>query len=120
MWLFTRYGFYSIACARQPNGLLDPCTVMIRARRSSHLRNLQRRFPTLANAEIVSLPNRDYRYRLIVPKEAWVRVIAELAQEQEWSNFKAETARYQSAEPEYVGALHDVWSVMYHLQETAG
>jgi hypothetical protein len=37
VWLFTRYGFYSIACASQPNGAIDPGTVMIRARRAAHL-----------------------------------------------------------------------------------
>jgi len=32
MWLFTRYGFYSIACARKPDNSLDPDLLMIRAR----------------------------------------------------------------------------------------
>lgn len=30
--LFARYGYYSIACASQPNGSIDPRTLMIRAR----------------------------------------------------------------------------------------
>jgi hypothetical protein len=68
MWLFTRYGFYSIACARQANGSVDPDALMIRARVAAHLRDLQRRFPALAGKEIVTLPDRDYRFRLIVPK----------------------------------------------------
>ena len=118
MWLFTRYGFYSIACARHPNGSLDPATVMVRARRVAHLTNLQKRFPALGGADILTLPNRDYGYRLIVSKEVWVGIVAELAQEQEWSNFKNEVAAYQGkADSEYVHALQEVWSVMYTLQE---
>ena len=120
MWLFTRYGFYSIACARNPNGSLDPGAVMVRARRVAHLKNLQKRFPALASEEIVTLPHRDYRYWLITPKEVWIGTMADLAREQEWSNFKSEAARYQgAAESDYVHALHDVWSVMYRLQEKA-
>lgn len=52
------------------------------------------RFPALAVGKILELQNRDYRYRLIIPKASWVAIIGELAQEQEWSNFKNETARY--------------------------
>jgi hypothetical protein len=63
MWLFTRYGFYSIACANKPDGSLDTQTVMVRARRIAHLRSLQKRFPALAAGEILTWPKRDYRYR---------------------------------------------------------
>jgi hypothetical protein len=82
-----------------------------------HLRNLQTRFTKLAGSEIVRLPNRDYRYRLIVPKSVWVTALSEMAGEQEWSNFKNQVARHQGqAGAAYVKALHEVWSVMYRLQ----
>ena len=117
MWLFTRYGFYSIACARKSDDSIDPAMVMIRARRRAHLKNLQQRFQALAGAKIVTLPDRDYRYRLIVPKAVWVGIVTELAPEQEWSNFKNEAARFQGAAgSDYVHALHEVWRVMYSLQ----
>jgi len=117
MWLFTRYGFYSIACANKPDGQLDPQTLMIRCRQKVHLRDLQTRFPRLADATIISSADRDYRYRFVVPKSEWVAVIAELAEEQMWSNFKDETARFQrGAARAYVHALHDVWGVMYRVQ----
>jgi hypothetical protein len=115
VWLFTRYGFYSIACARQPNGTIDRGTVMIRARRAAHLSNLQKRFPALTDGEILTLPNRDYHYRLIVPKEVWADTLAELGREQDWANFKNEAAKFNGHD-EYVNALHKVWSVMYGVQ----
>lgn len=119
MWLFTRYGFFSIACADGADGSLDPQTVMVRARRKTHLERLQQRCPALAGVAIVSLPHRDYRYRIIIPKATWTSVVLELAQEQEWSNFKSESARFQGADgADYVNALHRVWEVMYGLQQS--
>ncbi len=117
MWLFTRYGFYSIACARKPGGAPDPALLMVRGRRKQHLANLQKRFRALSGLEIVTSPERDYRYRLIVPKSVWVGIMGELAGEQDWSNFKNEAARHLGvAEATYSDALHEVWSVMYRLQ----
>jgi hypothetical protein len=118
MWIFTRYGFYSIACASKPDGSLDSQSVMVRARCIDHLRSLQKRFPALAVGNILELPNRDYRYRLIIPKASWTAIVGELAQEQVWSNFKNEGAKYQGTSGRgYVDALHEVWGVMNRLQQ---
>jgi hypothetical protein len=117
MWLFTRYGFYSIACAKRPDGTLDPETMMIRARRRAHLAGLQTRFPQLAGKAIATSPTNDYQWRMIISKAEWVPVIVELAQEQTWDNFKNEASRYQGAAGrDYTRALHDVWSVMNDFQ----
>jgi len=78
MWLFTRHGFYSIACASKPDGTLDRENLMVRARRRSHLELLQTRFASLTGVGVVTLPRRDYRYRLIVPKRVWTDIVAEL------------------------------------------
>jgi hypothetical protein len=118
MWIFTRYGFYSVASAQRPDGGVDPCKMMVRARRAAHLENLKTRFPVLAEEKVVALPGRDYRWRLFVPKEQWAAIVAEMAKEQDWSNFKNEAARYQGrAGSDYVHALHTVWDVMNRLQE---
>ena len=63
MWIFTRYGFFSIACANNPDGTINPDTVMVRARLHEHLVNLKERFPgsELDKAEILSWDGRDYR-----------------------------------------------------------
>ena len=117
MWIFTRYGFYSVACASKSDGSLDKETVMVRGRRKDHLQNLRDRFPVIADAEIVTMADRDYRYRMIVPKSVWVPILAELAEEQEWSNFKNEVATHQGREGvSYARALHDVWEITYRLQ----
>jgi hypothetical protein len=118
MWIFTRYGFYSIACADAAGGGVDPHTLMIRARRRAHLEKLQARFASLGHTQIKVTPGRDYRYRIVVPKQVWVGIVSELAQEQEWSNFKNEAERYQSTPgTDYAHALHEVWSTMHRFQE---
>jgi hypothetical protein len=117
MWIFTRYGFYSIACARKPDGSIDPQCIMVRARQVAHLKNLQKRFPALTPTEVFTWPDRDYRYRLIIPKTVWVEIVTELAREQEWSNFKNEVANNQgTVGSDYVHALHQIWGVMFRLQ----
>jgi hypothetical protein len=111
-------GSIAIACASKSDGSLDNQSVTVGARCIAHLRSLQKRFPALAVGDILELPNRDYRYRLIIPKASWTAIIGELAQEQEWSNFKNEAAKYQGKSGRgYVAALHDVWGVMYQLQQ---
>jgi hypothetical protein len=118
MWIFTRYGFYSIGCANTTGGGVDPHTVLIRARLRSHLEKLQERFAALAHTEIKVMPGRDYRYRLVVRKEVWAGIVSELVNEEDWSNFMNEVARYQGTPgAEYSRAVHDVWSIMRRLQE---
>ena len=121
MWIFTRYGFFSIACVNKPDGTINPDIVMVRARLHEHLVSLKDRFPDteLGKAEILSWDGRDYRYRIILPKVAWVAALAELATEQTWSNFKNETSRFSRAKKAayaYVDALHRIWDVMHRLQ----
>jgi len=118
MWLFTRYGFFSVVNARSPQHRTDPDTLMVRARRIAHLRNLQTRFPSLAAYAVATTPDHDYRYRIVLPKSTWLPVLEALGEEQRWSNFKSETSRHLGpAGADYVHALHRVWSVMAELQQ---
>lgn len=119
MWLFTRYGFFSAACALKKNGAIDKDTIMVRSRTKRHLLNLKRRFSGLST-EILVDSGTDYRYRIIIPKSQWVEMVSEIASEQTWSNFKneaAEFARENGDSTGYVHALHDIWETMYELQQ---
>lgn len=123
MWLFTKYGFYSVVCARQGDGgygqPIDERRLMVRARLRHHLETLITRFSAaLGDAEILAFPGSDYAFRIFVPKAAWVAVAAELADEIAYDNFKAEVGR-GSAGDDYEAALHDVWIVMHRLQREA-
>lgn len=124
MWIFTKHGFFSAVCARQGNGKhgqpVDPERIMVRARLRSHLKALKERFPDLiGGCEIQETAGTDYAFRLFVPKPAWVQVLAGLAEETDYDNFKSEVANHQGeAGAAYEHSLHDVWSVMHKLQKS--
>ena len=123
MWLFTRYGFFSIAVKQTGK-------VEVRARVRSHLVNLCTRFDGRIKSEhglagrfdvtrIITSSNNDYRYRLVISQELWALCIKELAAEQTWSNFKneARSCSHKTGDA-YVVALHDIWARMLRLQLT--
>jgi hypothetical protein len=126
MWIFTKHGFFSAVCARVGDGKhgqpVDPDHIMVRARVRSHLKALKERFPDLlGDSEIHEFAGTDYAFRVFVPKPAWVMVLAGLAEETDYDNFKAEVARHQGkAGAAYEQSLHDVWSVMHDLQKSEG
>ena len=123
MWIFTKHGFFSAVCARQGDGKhgepVDTDRIMVRARIRGHLEALRKRFPgLLGESEIQESAGTDYAFRLFVPKSAWTQVVAGLAEETDYDNFKSEVARHQGrAGAAYEHSLHDVWSVMNRLQK---
>ena len=114
MWIFTKHGFFSAVCARQGDGEhgqpVDPDRIMVRARVRSHLESLKERFPgLLGECEILESATTDYAYRLFVPKSAWMQVLAGLAEETDYDNFKSEVAHHQGrGGPAYERSLHEV------------
>ena len=123
MWIFTKHGFFSAVCARQGDGRhgqpVDTDRIMVRGRMRSHLEALKERFPDLlGQCEIREFAGTDYAYRLFVDKPVWSQVLAGLAEETDYDNFKSEVARHQgSAGAAYEHSLHEVWSVMNWLQK---
>jgi hypothetical protein len=120
MWLFTRYGFFSIVCARKGFGEsgqpVDPDQIMVRGRSREHLEQLQKRFPSLVDLSIESFPRSDYPFRLFLPKPVWADVMKDLAEELDYDNFKSEVAR-QLDSSHYLDCLHDVWGIMRRLEK---
>ena len=123
MWIFTKHGFFSAVCARQGSGKhsqpVDLDRIMVRARVRGHLEALKVRFPNhLGECEVQESPQTDYAYRLFVGKPAWARVLAGLAEETDYDNFKSEVAHHQGrAGAAYEHSLHEVWAVMHRLQK---
>jgi hypothetical protein len=123
MWVFTKHGFFSAVCARQGNGKygqpVDPNVIMVRARVRAHLEALKEHFAELlGQCEIQDFTGTDYAFRIFVAKPVWSQVLAGLAEETDYDNFKSEVARHQGkAGSAYAHSLHDVWSVMNKLQK---
>lgn len=92
---------------------------MIRARVRGHLEALKKRFPDLlGECDVQDFGGTDYAYRLFVQKVAWTKVLAGLAEETDYDNFKSEVAHHQGrAGAAYEHSLHEVWAVMRRLQK---
>jgi hypothetical protein len=80
---------------------------------------LKKRFhDNLGDCEIQEFAGTDYAYRLFTSKSAWTRVLAGMAEETDYDNFKPAVASHQGlAGAAYQHSLHDVWSVMHKLQK---
>ena len=127
MWIFTKYGFFSVVCARvgeDPGARVNPERVMIRARDPSHLFELRNAFQDQLGAEpVIKTPNGDYGWRMIVDKWIWAKVLEMMAEQTDYDNFKNEvdhrypkTEAFEKAKGLYIRSLHDVWSRMARLQ----
>jgi hypothetical protein len=100
MWIFTKHGFFSAVCARKGNGKhgqpVDRDRIMVRARVRGHLEALKKRFAgLLGQCDVQQSADTDYAYRLFVQEYVWAQVLAGLAEETDYDNFKSEVARYQ-------------------------
>jgi hypothetical protein len=116
----TGIGFFSAVCPRTDGGRglgLETDRMMVRARVRSHLEALQERFVDLRDAEMIETAHADYRFRIIVSKDAWADAVREMVMEQDYGNFKNAAATAQGNDgDDYVHALHRVWSIMSDLQ----
>ncbi len=123
MWIFSKYGFFSSVCARQGDGShgnpVDTDRIMVRARLRAHLERLAEAYPEhLGGCTISESSNTDYRFRIFVDKASWVCVVAALANELDYDNFKNEAARLHGHGSGYLRALHDVWEIGYRMQSS--
>jgi hypothetical protein len=105
MWLFTRYGFFSVVA-----GLRN--TMLVRARSKDHLARLQRRFPVLLNCKIELSSERDYPCRLVVPRVDWLMVTTELMEDVNYNNFKDQVKASFGKTAMYLLQCYEVWSTM--------
>ena len=112
MWVFFENGtFYSAVVDYQDK---DVFWVRARDRRSADL------FADFADAEVLEWDGRDYSYRVKTTRETWGDYVAEHVAEARATNFKSEVGKnlgYKEGRL-WLDALHDVWSVMFGVQNT--
>lgn len=115
MWLFTRYGFYSVTVSVQ-----DRTKMQVRARASKDLENLLNVADEygirlhVKNGGVIETKNSDYRYRLIINREEWPALAHALAGDVDYSNFKG-----QIKDNTRHSLYEDVWRTMLSLQYQA-
>ncbi len=100
MWIFHPLGFASIVADRQ-----NPANLLARGRVRG---DLERLFP---GCRVTVSPERDYRFRASVPREAVADRLAELAEVIDYDNFKD-----ACPDDRHLPYLR-VWSVMNSLQQ---
>lgn len=129
MWCFTPIGFFS-ATLTNPSYADLPLRqqtnhIMVRARVRADLERLITLYAEMGLTQeegptIFDLPGHDYPYRVILRPANWTSLVARLADDIDYSNFKSAVEARQET-PEAGKARHDlymkVWSVM-HSAET--
>lgn len=122
MWLFTKYGFFSIVCAAGKDKKPNRRKAMVRARTRAHLEALKRRFPKLLRGRIIETEKTDYGFRILIPKNKATALAAALMREIDYGNFKSAVAETHDGTgldedmKAYEKALHAVWAEMAKLQ----
>ena len=103
MWLFTNTGFVSAVS----NGR----DLMVRARDKESLEPIAES----AKTEIISTPQNDYPYRVIVTHEFFSKWVALMASNITYKNFKSEVATTRGYE--FAHPLMKVWSAMHEVED---
>lgn len=111
MWLFTKYGFYSIV-KKKFGDQVKP--FQIRARTKVDLENLKDQVSLEEN--IIETLHADYPYRLIVNEDELARCMEAFKRNIDYDNFKNEVARHTDQKNK-LDAYHDIWRVMYEYQK---
>jgi hypothetical protein len=113
MWLFTRYGFFSVTVSQQ-----DHTKIQIRARAEQDLERLlgfTERYGlhlSVQGGGVIETPKDDYRYRLIINRDQWPGLAYALADDVDYPNFKdqiKDLARHRLYE--------EVWRTMARLRQ---
>jgi hypothetical protein len=91
--------------------------MLIRARCEKDIQNLFKRYrdkcPSMRKP--TSDENRDYRWRLSIGKEDWVKLVGVLAAAVDYPNFKAEVHQ-RPDQGNKSGAYAEVWATMHRVQ----
>lgn len=109
MWIFTRDGFFSVAATK----FCQPGEVAVRARKKEHLENLMARHAI--QAEILSFPEADYRYRIQIPKAVWGKALQDEANSLDYNSFKDAMAE-AGMSADYLRAMFATWSTIHKIQ----
>lgn len=95
MWIFTDTGFFSVVAHREKPGYL-----LVRARARADLEALAKRLTKAPR--IAERPDADYRYRMLVPAEAFATVMADAVRSIDYDNFKDAVAERQGQDRAHV------------------
>lgn len=106
MWIFTRFGFFSVV---QKPGMQD---LTVRARVRADLESLRDEFlPDMG--EIIEGGGTDYQFRTVIPRDVFAEALSRIAQDIDYSNFKNAVSAAQGSGRAEV--YHEVWHALWKL-----
>lgn len=115
MWLFTRYGFFSVVQHKN-----NPDLVVIRARERGDIEwaanfvNEGRLPIDIPDCQVEGTPLNDYRFRIIVERDEFQDLLDHLAEEMNYVNFRDTI----NGDPVRDNAYTEVWQTMRNFQAT--
>lgn len=110
MWLFTKYGFYSVVKKKYADQVKP---FQIRARKLDDLLNLK--LHVNLTEEVIETKHADYHYRLVIDEEELNAIIKFTVDNIDYDNFKNEVGRQENQRDKLV-SYHKIWDVMYGYQ----
>jgi hypothetical protein len=118
MWLCTTRGFFSVVCGKYRKGAIDLDTIVVRARRREHLEALLEIWPEDRGTwpPILTKQGTDYPCRIVVQRTTWEILAATLAEEIDYTNFKA-AAEAELGDDLYTQFLAKTWSAGWWIME---
>lgn len=120
MWLMLPDSFTSTVAARhldRPGQPVDTQRLVVRGRLRAHLDVLIARHPELlSGATILDSAGTDYRWRMVLPRDAWAEVVRRETASIQYINFKDEAAKRCGHGSFFVRALHTIWGTLRGLQ----
>lgn len=113
MWLLTPRGFYSAVVKPWDR---EDGMITVRSRVKADLENLPEvpDYPPVTPESIATDELADYRYRVRIPRQQWMQMVAAMAGEIDYPDFKNEVQRRQGRERH--DAYLSVWSALLRLQ----
>lgn len=117
MWIFTRFGFFSVVTAHSTNGEI----IAIRSRVRDDLEKLRRLDDDLELAPVHVTADRDYPFRVFVEKDTWVTLAAHLAADVDYRNFKSKVGEESKERAQvYAGIWHHLFDAFAYARPPGG
>lgn len=119
MWIMTPYGFFSVVCAKDSSDLLEADLprddkMVIRARDRAHLENLKKAIPGRL-PRINSHAGTDYPFRITADRDVVLAVVARMAEDIDYTNFKNEAHRVSPKDKPFHKFLMEIWNLGHSM-----
>lgn len=110
MWLFTKYGFYSIVQDEKDKNIFK-----VRARKKGDLQELKSNLKDVSDCSIHQDLKADYRFRIFINSKQFQSLMIHFTNSLDYTDFKNSIYENKS-QKDKLDSYHKVWDVMYEYQ----